>query len=180
MNATRNISDAGVNAPALAGRAGEASRGGHATRLALAVVLIAVCCAWAFFPLDPAQVETPQIAATEALSPATTRAALDLSAFNAPLWVTPSPPPTVIAAPAPPPPPPPPPLRWQLLAIVREGSGYKALVYDPETDKVLSLAEGDESGPRRIARIASASMDVQDPSGVRTLALRDPAGGGQP
>lgn len=180
MNATSDISDAGVNAPALAGRAAEASRGGHATRLALAVVLISVCGTWALLPLDPAQVETPEIEATEAVNHAANRAALDLAAFNAPLWVTAAPPPTVIAAPAPPPPPPPPPLRWQLLAIVREGSGYRALVYDPETDKVLSLAEGDEAGSRRIARVASASMDVQDPSGVRTLALRDPTGGGQP
>ncbi len=147
---------------------------------AVSGALVFACSVWAFFPLDTAQVETPQIASTEVESQSTTRAALDLAAFNAPLWVTPPPPPTVIAAPAPPPPPPPPPLRWQLLAIVREGSGYRALVYDPETDKVLSLAEGDESGPRRVARVAPASMDVQDPSGVRTLALRDPAGGGQP
>ena len=142
---------------------------------ALAGVCVAACGVWAFLPLEPARVNVPEIATGTTAAPATARHALDLAAFSAPLWVAPPPPPKV--AEAAPPPPPPVPLRWQLLAIVREESGYKALVYDPDTDKVLALGEGDESGPRRVARVTPTSMDVRDASGVRTIALRE---GGRP
>jgi hypothetical protein len=123
-------------------------------------------------------VQTPEIAAASTAMPEASRVALDVAAFNAPLWVAPAPPPAAVAAA--PPAPPPPPLRWQLLAIVREDSGYKALLYDPDTDKLLALGEGDQSGPRHVARVTSMSVDVRDSAGVRTLALREPATGGRP
>lgn len=147
--------------------------GGFVER-ALAVMCVAACGVWAFLPLEPATVDVPEIAKDSGVAPRTAPLALDLAAFNAPLWVAPPPPKVAEAAP---PAPPPPPLRWQLLAIVREDAGYKALVYDPDTDKLLVLGEGDQSGPRRIARVSSTSMDVRDGAGVRTLALRDQAGG---
>lgn len=150
---------------------------GRAHRIAVrafAGLCVGACGTWAFLPLGPARVEVPEIAAGPVESPEPARVALDLTAFNAPLWVAP-PPPQIVQAP--PPPPPPPPLKWQLLAIVRESEGYKALVYDPDSDKLLVLGEGDQSGPRRIARVTPTSMDLRDPSGVRTLALSDQAGG---
>ncbi|MBX3410407.1 MAG: hypothetical protein KF859_11045 [Phycisphaeraceae bacterium] len=135
-----------------------------------------LCGAWAFWPLGSPRVDAPVFAelATAPAEPA--HVALDLAAFNTPLWVAPPPPPVKVAESPPPPPPPPPapPLKWQLLAIVREGEIYKALVYDPDSDKVLTLAEGDHSGPRRIARVTPTTIDVRDGAGTRTLALREP------
>lgn len=147
--------------------------GGFAGRV-LAGLCVAACGVWAFLPLEPASVDVPEIAQDSGVTPGAAPIALDLAAFNAPLWVAP-PPPKVAAAT--PPAPPPLPLKWQLLAIVREGEGYKALVYDPDTDKLLVLGEGDQSGMRRVARVSPTSVDVRDGAGVRTLALRDQAGG---
>lgn len=155
--------------------AGKPGRVGMVASRSIAGLCVAACGLWAFLPLEPARVNDPEIAAGTTAAPEPARLALDLAAFNAPLWVAPPPSPKV--ADAAPPPPPPVPLRWQLLAIVQEDSGYKALVYDPDTDKVLALGEGDESGPRRVARVTPTSMDVRDASGVRTLALRE---GGRP
>lgn len=146
----------------------------------LTLVCIAACGVWAFMPLGPAQVEVPQISPAAAAAGQPTPAALDLAAFNAPLWVAP-------AAPSPPPPavaeaPPPPPLKWQLLAIVREDMGYRALVYDPDSDRLLVLREGDETGPRRVERVTATTLDVRNEGGVsvRSLALREAAVGGRP
>jgi hypothetical protein len=141
---------------------------------ALAGLCVAVCGVWAFLPLEPAGVDVPEIAQDSGAAPQAAPLSLDLAAFNAPLWVAPPPPKVAEAIP---PAPPLPPLRWQLLAIVREDAGFKALVYDPDTDKLLVLGEGDQSGPRRIARVSPTSTDVRDGAGVRTLALRDQAGG---
>lgn len=142
-------------------------------RLTLAGLAIGLSAAWACWPLGTLQVDVPAIAAGPAAMPEPARVALDLSAFSAPMWVAPEPVQRVRAATAPPPPPP---LRWQLLAIVREDAGYKALLYDPDADKVLVLTEGDQSGSRRIARVTPTSVDIRDAAGVRTLALRESGG----
>jgi hypothetical protein len=63
---------------------------------------------------------------------------------------------------------------------VREDSGYKALIYDPDTDRLLVLREGDDSGPQRIDRITATTMEVRGGDGMRTIALRDAAPGGRP
>jgi hypothetical protein len=141
----------------------------------LACVSIAACGVWAFMPLGRAQVDVPRISPSAAAAGQPAQVALDLAAFNAPVWVAP-------AAPSPPPPalaeaPPPPPLKWQLLAIVREDTGDRALVYDPDSDRLLVLREGDESGPRRVERVTATTLDVRGGVGVRTIALRDAAGG---
>jgi phosphomannomutase len=78
------------------------------------------------------------------------------------------------------PPLPPPPLRWQLLAILREDTGYRALVYDPDADRLIVLKEGDESGPQRVERVTATTLNVRGGAGVRTLALREAAAGGRP
>lgn len=143
------------------------------TSLGLAGLMISACAVWAFLPLGSTQVAVPEIGAG-ATPQAPARVALDVSAFSAPLWVAPEPAPSARATAAPPPPPPP--LRWQLLAIVREDAGYKAFLFDPDTDKVLVLTEGDQSGSRRIAKVTPTSVDVRDAAGVRTLALRDAGG----
>lgn len=144
---------------------------------ALALVCVAACAVWAFMPLGPTQVEVPQVSDSAAATPPPAPQALDLAAFQVPLWVAPAPAPqAVVEAP----PPPPPPLKWQLLAIVREDIGYKALVYDPESDRLLVLKEGDAPGPQRVERVTARTMDVREGVGVRTLALREASPGGRP
>ncbi len=159
---------------------GAAAHGGPGPwplRIASAVALLGSCL-WAFWPLGPSRLGVPEIGVAAEAPAEPASPVLDVAAFNAPLWVAPPtqppppPAPSVVATP-----PPPPPLKWQLLAIVREGDAYKALVYDPDADKVLTLAEGDHAGPRRVARITPTSVDVRDGAGVRTLALREQAGG---
>jgi hypothetical protein len=154
-----------------------ASQGRRHLGRVLTLMCIAACGVWAFMPLGPAQVSVPEISASAAAARPPTPSSLDLAAFNAPLWVAPAPAsPSVAEAP----PPPPPPLKWQLLAIVREDTGYKALVYDPDTDRLLVLKEGDDSGPQRVERVTATTMDVRGGTGVRTLALREAAPGGHP
>src|SRR3954462_6437056 len=99
---------------------------------AVLIVVPGVAAAWALWPLS-----TPRgVSATDAIRviepPAMTLAALDADAFRAPIWVAAS------APPAPPAPPPPlPALRLQLLAVVQEEGVYRAVLYDPDADKVL-------------------------------------------
>jgi hypothetical protein len=94
-------------------------------------------------------------------------AVLDTAAFRAPLWVSPPAPP-----PAPAPPPPPPPLRLQLLAVVLEGGAYRAVLYDPDTDRVLVASEGQTVSGRTLERVSARGVRVRDQAGVRVLALR--------
>lgn len=136
---------------------------------AVGAASVAISAVWALAPLEPNQVDVPVIAAEPGTPPLRAPTPLQVASFNAPLWV--APPAKVAESTPPPPPPPPPPLRWQLLAIARHGTGFQAVVYDPDTDKVLVLGEGDESGSRRIANITQTTLDVRDASGVRTLSL---------
>ncbi len=153
------------------------SRGCRHLGRALALMCVAACGLWAFMPLGPAHVDVPNVSASAASDRSVVPAALDVAAFNAPLWVAPAPPPLAVAEVTPPPLPP---LKWQLLAIVREDTGYKALVYDPDTDRLLVLKEGDDSGPQRVERVTATTLDVRGGAGVRTLALREAAPGGRP
>lgn len=147
-------------------------RGGFVWR-AIAGFCITGSGLWAFLPLAPAQEGVPVIAHDAGAARRLGPPALDLAAFNAPLWVAPPLPKVVASVPQTPALHP---LKWQLLAIMRDGSTCKALVYDPESDKLLVLGEGDESGQRRVACINSTTIDVRDSAGIRTLALRDQTG----
>jgi hypothetical protein len=100
--------------------------------------------------------------------------AIDLDAFRAPLWVAPPAPPP--APPAAKPPPAPPPLRLELLAIVRDENQIRALVYDPDSDRIMVVAEGDRVTDRTIERIGEAGVDIRTTHGLTTLALRREGG----
>lgn len=97
-------------------------------------------------------------------------AALDGAAFRVPLWV---------AEPASPPPPqetvipPPTPLRVQLLAILHEEGAYKAVVYEPDSDRILFVAAGDKIGARNVDVVDRISLTLRDESGTRTLGLKE-------
>lgn len=50
------------------------------------------------------------------------------------------------------------------------------MLYDPDSDKVLTLREGEHSGSRRVTSITSTSVDIREGATLRTLALRESGG----
>lgn len=147
----------------------------------LFAVAIVPTLAWALWPsgsADLPRVREPETTSTAAVTPAS----FDADAFSTPIWVAaplpPSPPETERV---PPPPPPSEPLKVQLLSIVREGDTRRAMIFDPDTKKVLTLAVGDRVGApadgRTIASISDKEVIVSGPPPhtSQTLSLRDPA-----
>lgn len=103
---------------------------------------------------------------------------VDWSAFEAPIW-NPRPAPQIAA-----PPPPPPPLRLKLLAIVGSPnqtigtdsppSGQRsAMIYDPDTDEVVSVREGERISGRVVKIIDSHRVVLLDGAAERVLELDD-------
>ena len=131
--------------------------------------------AWALWPLRTSDLVPALAGETPQTAPETAVAELDTSAFRAPLWISAPPPPPPAAAPAAPPP-----LKLQLLAVVREGGQYRAMLYDPDSDRILVAAEGERLGARTLERVTAAGVQIRDASGVRTLALRQGQPGGSP
>lgn len=146
------------------------------TRVAIAC-LIVLLGLWAFRPL-PHSLGGAAVPEERVEVGLAAPLALDQAAFSAPLWVVPAPP--AAPAPPPPPPPPPPPIRWQLLAVVVDGAAPRALIYDADSNRVVSLAAGDALGPRRVTRVGRRSVDVRDSAGERTLTLGAEGGGVRP
>lgn len=138
--------------------------------------------AWAFWPLaDPAS-RTSSSSLTEQtagsadgranlVTTAPTPEPLQLAVFQTPLWVAPIPPP---APPAPPPPPPP--LKLQLIAITSGPSEHPdargALIFDPEQNKLFTVAAGDAISGRTILRITDVIVELSDTTGTRQLSLK--------
>ena len=135
---------------------------------------LGLCATWAFWPLPNLPTRTVLAPTTESphAKPVTV-AALDREAFAAPIWVAPSAP----AAP-PAPAPPPPPMRLQLIAIVRDDAGFKASLYDPDSDALLLVGAGDAAGGRTVERVSATSVEFKESGRARTLSLR--AEGGRP
>jgi hypothetical protein len=166
--------------------AGVKSRGAHhhprlhvvATLLAVAIVPTLAWALWPSGPPDLPRVRDPETTSTAAVTPAS----FDADAFSTPIWVAaplpPSPPETERESP---PPPPPEPLKVQLLSIVREGDTRRAMLFDPDTRKVVTLAVGDRVGSpadgRTIASITDKEVILSGPPPhtSQTLSLRDPA-----
>jgi hypothetical protein len=121
---------------------------------------------WALWPAKPASLPPAPAApiATDHASSAT-RPPLRLAAFDAPIWTLDPPPPTPAT--------PPPPLRLQLVGIIRDEGGakgakgtLKAVIYDPDTDELVVVAEGAKIGPRSITRIDAAGVTLTDAAGA--------------
>lgn len=133
---------------------------------------------WAVWPLGSPEIPRVQVGEA-APSLKTVQAAFDADAFSTPLWVAPPAPPPPAPETTPPVPElPPPPLKAQLLSILREPSGNRAMFYDPDTKKVLTLAVGDPVGAasdkRTIASISEREVEIHGPRGTQTLSLREP------
>lgn len=153
------------------------SRASFSSRLVTAPVLgaAAACAAWALWPLRPPPELTQGVAVEESqaerAAPGSETVALDTTAFAAPLWIAPPPPPPKPASPAPPPPPPP--LRLQLVGIVVEEGGPRAVLYDPDADVLHIVASGEAVGSCVVESVSKAEVTLRQGDRLRTLALRD-------
>lgn len=125
---------------------------------------------WALWPMGMRSLPTdPVPASADPTGPATAqRPALQLAAFDAPIWTLDPPPPTPVS--------PPPPLRLQLVGMVRDGGigaggTLKAVIYDPDTDELVVVTEGARVGPRTVTRIDASGVTLTDAAGTRRLLM---------
>lgn len=140
--------------------------------------LMAVAFAWALRPAGSSRNSMSQSESnvggrsTPSTSPGTSEStALDLAAFNAPLWVNP---PQAVVAKAEPPPAPPPPWKAQLLAITRDAKGsLQAIFYDEAKDTLATVAEGGTVVGRTVQRIDERGVTME-PNAQRIDLRRDP------
>jgi hypothetical protein len=135
---------------------------------------VVAASAWALWPPSTPQVDTPSLAfLVEPVEPPKLPP-LDVRAFDTPVW-------TIAAAlqpsvPAPPTLPPPPPLKLQLIGILKGGQDYKAVLYDPDSNKLFVVATGGEAQGHKVDRVTADAIAIGDGALIRTLALK--TGGG--
>lgn len=152
-------------------------RRAHAITTILALAILPTL-AWALWPSSSPDI--PSVREPESVTPSSVASvAFDADAFGTPIWVAaPAPPAPPEPEREPPPPPPPEPLKVQLLSIVRDGDTRLAMLFDPDTRKVLTLAIGDHVGAatdkRTITSITDRDVIVTSPRGEQVFSLRDP------
>lgn len=154
---------------------------------ATGVVVVVAFTAWAFWPNGAIESQS-KIAAltTEPQAPPDVRwvapklssseQPIDMKAFDAQLWRVP-PKPIGVAAESPPPPPaPPPPLRLQLVGILAnatnpaanleiekaQASEMRAALFDPDSNKVYTVAVGGSVLRYRVKSISPALVELVD------------------
>lgn len=140
-----------------------------------AITCMLGCTIWAFWPMGAVPSKESPSGDAPTSTPREIRLALDTTPFSAPLWMAPPPPPL-------PPTPPPkaeplPPLKLQLLAIMGAGEELKAILYDPDADKVLIRKAGESAAGATIKQVTAHEIELVDRAGSRTLALKP---GGKP
>lgn len=130
------------------------------------------------FAILPARVRPlPDVVSGSATTPPpAARPPIEPVSFSSSLWaVKPPPPPARATAPAPPPPPPPP-LKLQLLGILTEQDGPRAVLFDPESEKASVLAKGQSIAGRTVESIDASSVSFRSPAGHQRLSLqREPS-----
>lgn len=143
---------------------------------AAAVSTLGAAGVWALRPLPPIDPKSETRLQSPPGARAETRRSAEVTpqAFSVPIWIAPP------APPSPPVPPPPAPVRpalkLQLLAIIREGGVDRAILYDPDLDRLFSRVAGETLGDRTVRLVTSERVDITDGDVVRTLALRNDGG----
>ena len=137
-------------------------------------VIVLTGAGWALLPGGPGPIEAPSLEFAGAQVDRPIVAPLDFKAFQTPVW-------TIAAAPQPPtpaapPPPPPPPLKLQLIGIIKEDQAYKAVLYDPDTNKLFVVASGEDAAGHAVDHVAADSVALRDGALVRTLGLKTGSG----
>lgn len=135
-----------------------------------------------FVPRARPSVPVPGVPSPPAAGPHPVPVPLDPASFDAPVWLT------RLEAPAPPEPKPPPPIpvrplpRLELLGIERgtgrEGQSVcRAVLYDPDSKRVLVVRAGDRLEPsaRTISAITPTAITIADGPTEHTLTLRAPS-----
>ena len=129
---------------------------------------------WAVWPMGTPRIDAPTLQVANAAPAEVPLPPLDVKAFSTPVWTIAAAPPS--PAPPPSPPPPPPPLKLQLIGIIKEEAIYKAVLYDPDTNKLWVVASGQNAAGHKIDRVAPDAITIKDGPLVRMLALK--SGGG--
>lgn len=148
------------------------------TRLTWIVAAPAVlaAAAWAIFLPAPALVGTPDLSIVSEDDALADDDAFDLAVFSAPLWVEP---PVVVAEASQRPPPAPPPVTLQLLAVVSvpgddpDTSTLQAAIYDPESDRLLFVSDGERVGRFTVTAVNSGGTTLTDGAREVTLSLAE-------
>src|SRR5262245_20424160 len=158
----------------------QAARGATRRGVGIACACTLFAAAWGAWPPARSTVQPPVLELARPVEAATAAVPLDLSAFDAPVWI-------VAAAPPPPPAPvpeaqAPPPLRLQLLGIIRDRADgtYRAALYDPDADKVVVVSGGETVAGRIVTGIEPRAVILTLGPSVQTLALRPDQQGGSP
>lgn len=128
------------------------------------------CGLWAFTPLEARLPPEPAPSRSTPTKVPTGPLPFNAAAFHTPVWISPAK--EEALADVSPPPPPAPPVRFQLVAVIRGESGHKAVLYDPDADRLIVLGENQSSRGLTAIRLTPTSVDLSDNAGVRTLALR--------
>lgn len=116
---------------------------------------------WCFWPLSSPEIPTPVTSPQR--QPAQTQHSFDSKPFDSMMW-------SLAALPPPPPAPPPPPpaVKAQLVAITQSAGGqYQATLYDPDTDKLVTVREGEAVGRRIVTKLTKSSVTLTYTSDVK-------------
>jgi len=135
---------------------------------------VALCAVWAFLPAGVA-VQTPSIVETTTRSEQSPvvqpSLALDGRAFAARIWDAPSAPaaPKAVAARAPKRPA----FKLELIAIMNDGDERQAALYDPETDRLYIVANGDTVNQHTVTAINADAIELSDGTSTNRLTLKE-------
>lgn len=148
-----------------------------ASRL-IAFPTMAICAAWAGWPLkDPGPM--PALADPDPVtrSEPTSVASLDISAFDAILWVVPAVPVATVVEP--PKPPSEPVTALRLVGIIHEQvdgvERLRAAIYDPRSDRILVVADGDQIGSHTVQEVTAFTVELRSGRSTSRLLLDDRA-----
>ena len=142
-----------------------------------AIPVVALCAVWAFLPAGVA-VQTPSIVETTTRSEQSPvvqpSLALDGRAFAARIWDAPSAPsapaaPKAVAARAPKRPA----FKLELIAIMNDGDERQAALYDPETDRLYIVANGDTVNQHTVTAINADAIELSDGTSTNRLTLKE-------
>lgn len=142
----------------------------------IGLMLIIVCAAWAFGSSGKALSADFDIDSLSASKQEQTTepsiAALDLSVFTAKLW-NPPPPATQVTEVAAQPAPSVPrePLNLQLIGITEDNGRRIAALYDPRTDSLHLVGDGQTIGRLRVTAITDQYVELDDGRGPRKVEL---------
>jgi len=66
-----------------------------------------------------------------------------------------------------------PPLRLELIGITRDNDRLYAVLYDPESDRLLTVGDGDQIRDHTVTAISESEVELSDGRSTRRLALRE-------